>query len=121
MPTLHRPSYGTRALAPTGAVMRCASWRRLPYAQVMAAQNRVPTGHVDASVQCLLFDGHEGQHFGLVDSLEYGPALWARWLEASAELVELPDCAETGPPPDPAGCCLFTGHAERHTWEASCW
>ncbi|KOT87741.1 hypothetical protein ADK70_19255 [Streptomyces rimosus subsp. pseudoverticillatus] len=87
----------------------------------MAAQTRSPAGHVDGAVQCLLFGPHEGIHFGFLDSLERGQALWATWLRSGTKLLELPDCTETGPGPDPAGCCLFAGHVERHTWEVPRW
>ncbi len=96
---------------------RCTSWRRLS-GGLVAAENGSTEGYVDSAVQCLLFGRHAGRHFGFLDSLEHGLGLWIGWLEAEPELVDLPDCSETGPEPDPAGCCLFVGHVERHTWEA---
>ncbi|WP_411103349.1 hypothetical protein [Streptomyces sp. cmx-4-9] len=76
---------------------------------------------MDSAVQCLLSGSHDGPHFGLLDSLEYGLALWARWLRGAVDSLELYDCAESGPAPGPPGCCLFAGHVGRHTWEEPRW
>ncbi|MEU5020710.1 hypothetical protein ACWDBF_33265 [Streptomyces angustmyceticus] len=59
----------------------------------------------------------DGEHYGLLDDLEYGTALWFRWGGAHVDLVVLPDCPVTGPGPDREGCCLFADHSEQHTWE----
>lgn len=62
---------------------------------------------------------HEGSdHYGFLDDLEYGTALWLRWDgRTEVRLVVLPDCTVVGPRPDEEGCCLFADHAEAHTWE----
>ncbi|MEW1753280.1 hypothetical protein [Streptomyces angustmyceticus] len=59
----------------------------------------------------------DSEHYGLLDDLEYGTALWFRWGGTHADLVVLPDCPVTGPGPDREGCCLFADHTEQHTWE----
>ncbi|MGW7363876.1 hypothetical protein ACWGI8_10695 [Streptomyces sp. NPDC054841] len=97
--------------------MRCAQWRRLPLDLLREARERSTSGCVDSAVQCQLSAHEDGEHYGLLDDLDYGTALWLRWHEAELGLVVLPDCPAVAPGPDGEGCCLFAGHTEQHTWE----
>ncbi len=97
--------------------MRCAQWRRLPLDLAREAQARSTAECLDRVVQCRLSKHDAGEHYGLLDDLEYGTALWLRWDETDVELVVLPDCPMVGPSPVREGCCLFADHAEQHTWQ----
>lgn len=97
--------------------MRCAHWRRLPLDLVREAWARSASEGVDSAVQCQLSAHGGGEHYGLLDDLEYGTALWFRWRGADAELVVLPDCRVADQGTDREACCLFADHAEQHTWE----
>ncbi len=97
--------------------MRCAQWRLLPPDLAREARGRSVSGCVDSAVQCQLCTHREGQHYGFLDDLEYGTALWFRWDGSDVELVVLPDCPVAAQEPDREGCCLFADHAEQHTWE----
>ncbi|WP_432145084.1 hypothetical protein [Streptomyces sp. bgisy084] len=97
--------------------MRCAHWRCLPLDLAREALGRSASGCIDSAVQCQLCAHEDGQHYGFLDDLEYGTALWFRWGGSVVELVVLPDCPVAGQGPDKEGCCLFADHAERHTWE----
>ncbi|MFJ9470431.1 hypothetical protein [Streptomyces caniferus] len=97
--------------------MRCAHWRRLPLVLAREARGRLASGCVDTAIQCQLCAHESGEHYGLLDDLEYGTALWFRWGGADEELVVLQDCPVAGQGPDGEGCCLFAGHAGQHTWE----
>ncbi|NUV67023.1 hypothetical protein G6W57_07855 [Streptomyces sp. CAI-121] len=100
--------------------MRCKHWRRVPLGLVQEARQLTPAGCVDRAVQCQL-SVHEGdEHYGLLAELdEYGSALWLRWRAPWMNLVVLRDCSVAAPRPDGDGCCLFAGHPEQHTWEAT--
>ncbi|MCP9987588.1 hypothetical protein LUX01_13715 [Streptomyces sudanensis] len=98
--------------------MRCTQWRRVPPDLAREARGESASGHVDSAVQCQLTAHDDGVHYGLLDDPEYGTALWLRWNgKGGVEVVVLPDCPAIGPGSDGEGCCLFAGHAERHTWE----
>ncbi|MGY5124856.1 hypothetical protein [Streptomyces nigrescens] len=97
--------------------MRCPHWRRLPLAPAQEARERSVSGFVDSVVQCQLSAHKDGEHYGFLDDLEYGTALWFRWGGAGVDLLVLPDCPVAGQGPDREGCCLFADHAEQHTWE----
>lgn len=99
--------------------MRCAQWRRLPLDLAREAQARSTAECLDRAVQCQLSTHDAGEHYGLLDDLEYGTALWLRWDGTGVELVVLPDCPMVGPGPDREGCCLFAGHPEQHTWQGA--
>ncbi len=98
--------------------MRCTHWRRLPLDLARQARERSASGCVDSAVQCQLSAHEDGEHFGLLDDVEYGTALWLRWRGTTAmALVVLADCPVVGPGADGEGCCLFAGHTEQHTWQ----
>ncbi|MGW7492177.1 hypothetical protein [Streptomyces sp. NPDC054786] len=97
--------------------MRCPHWRRLPLDSAREARERSASGFADSVVQCQLSAHEDGEHYGLLDDLEYGTALWFLWCGTDMDLVVLPDCPVAGPGPDREGCCLFADHAEQHTWE----
>ncbi|WP_432114633.1 hypothetical protein [Streptomyces sp. S1] len=101
--------------------MRCAHWRRVPLDLVREAREKSAVDHVDGAVQCQLSAHEGGDHFSLLsDTGPYGTALWLCWSGTSeAGLVVLPDCSVAAPSPDGEGCCLFVGHAKRHTWEGA--
>ncbi|WP_223774229.1 hypothetical protein [Streptomyces sp. 135] len=98
--------------------MRCGHWRRLDLDLARQAREEAASGCIDSAVQCQL-PVHEGSdHYGFLDDLEYGTALWLRWCGTrEVRLVVLPDCPVIGPRPDEEGCFLFADHAEQHTWE----
>lgn len=98
--------------------MACAHWRRLPMDLARQARERSATGCVDSAVQCQLRAHEGGEHFGLLDDVEYSTALWLRWRGTTeVALVVLADCPVVGPGSDGEGCCLFAGHTEQHTWQ----
>ncbi|MFE1171604.1 hypothetical protein [Streptomyces sp. NPDC058773] len=98
--------------------MRCANWRRLPLDLARKARERSASKCVDSTVQCQLCAHEDSQHYGLLDDLEYGTALWFRWGAAGTELAVLADCpVPDAQGPGREGCCLFAGHAGQHTWE----
>ncbi|MET9347074.1 ATP-binding protein [Streptomyces termitum] len=101
-----------------GVVQQCAHWRHVP-ADLVRDVGEKAASPIDRAVQCQLSAHDGGDHFGLLsDSAAYGTALWLRWCGAGgAALVVLPDCPVAAPGPGGEGCCLFAGHAERHTWE----
>ncbi|ARH91748.1 MULTISPECIES: hypothetical protein [Streptomyces] len=102
--------------------MRCTHWRRVPLDLMREARERSAAECVDRAVQCQLAPHDDGEHHGLLggDLDEYGTALWLRWRGGTeVELVVLPDCPVVAPGPDGEGCCLFAGHAGRHTWDGT--
>ncbi|MFJ3188271.1 hypothetical protein [Streptomyces halstedii] len=96
--------------------MRCTHWRRLPPELAREARERSAAGCVDSAVRCQLSAHDTGEHYGLLDDLEYGTALWLHWCETDVALAVLPDCPTVGAGPDREGCRLFLDHAERHAW-----
>ncbi|WP_432094039.1 hypothetical protein [Streptomyces sp. bgisy100] len=98
--------------------MACAHWRRLPLGLAREARERSASGWVDSAVQCQLSAHVGGEHFGFLDDVEHGTALWLRWRGTTeVALVVLSDCPVAGPGPDKEGCCLFADHSEQHTWQ----
>ncbi|MFJ6725973.1 hypothetical protein ACIQPQ_13770 [Streptomyces sp. NPDC091281] len=99
--------------------MRCPEWQRVLPDLVREARGTSAAECVDGAVQCQMSAHVDGEHYGLLDDDgEPGTARWLRWLDAAdGEPVVLPDCPVVSPGPDGEGCCLFVGHAERHTWE----
>ncbi|MFI1223915.1 MULTISPECIES: hypothetical protein [unclassified Streptomyces] len=99
--------------------MRCVHWCRVPVDLAREAREKSAATYIDRAAQCQLSAHDEGEHFGLLtDACAYGTALWLRWHELTeTELVVLPDCPVAAPGPDGDGCCLFTDHAQQHTWE----
>ncbi|GAA3492510.1 hypothetical protein [Streptomyces cremeus] len=98
--------------------MRCKERAELPGVLVKAASVRCGEPLHDGWVRCDLAAHEDGDHFGLVDSLHRGHALWAKWGDGDVELVEQPDCDVAQPAPARDGCCLFARHQGGHTWEA---
>lgn len=96
--------------------MQCTRWHRLPLRLAADARERSASGCVDSAVQCQLSAHSGGRHYGLLDDVAYGTAMWLRWYETSVDLAVLPDCPAVAPGPDGDGCCLFAGHAGQHTW-----
>ncbi|WP_189820937.1 hypothetical protein [Streptomyces finlayi] len=101
-----------------GRLMRCTDRVELPDVLVEKASARCGQPLADGWVRCDLSEHEEGEHFGLIDSLHRGYALWAKWADAEVELAELGDCDVTQPAPARDGCCLFAGHGGGHTWES---
>ncbi|MCX4449482.1 hypothetical protein OOK50_24065 [Streptomyces sp. NBC_01789] len=99
--------------------MRCTLWRRLPLPLAEEARRTAVSGCVDAAVQCQLPRHTSSPHYALVDEAGAATALWLRWHNAEVGLSVLPDCPSTAPGPDSDACCLFAGHAGRHTWDAA--
>ncbi|MFI5802655.1 hypothetical protein [Streptomyces sp. NPDC051561] len=99
--------------------MRCTDRVELPDVLVEAASARCGGPLGDGWVRCDLAPHEYGTHFGLIDSLHYGHALWAKRTEEDAELVELRVCDAARPSPSRDACCLFADHDGRHTWEVA--
>lgn len=97
--------------------MQCTRWRRLPLNLAQDARERAPSGCVDRAVQCQLSTHDDDRHYGFLDDLSYGTALWLWWHGAGVGLAVLSDCSTADLRPGGEGCGLFAGHTEQHTWE----
>ncbi len=97
--------------------MRCTLWHRVPVTLAVEARRMAVSGCIDSAVQCQLPGHSHGSHYALLDEAGPDTALWLRWNGTEVELRVLADCTSIAPRHDGDACCLFSGHADRHTWE----
>lgn len=103
----------------------CGERVALPAALADAALRLAAPGagpeDVERELRCTLERHDLGDHHAFVLELPGSApgAVWTRWTRGHrpVDVVVLPDCPATSPPPASEPCCEFAAHQGAHSWQ----